>query len=272
MCPTHRYSGLLLLPPEDSTEHPSHDDPSPPAESLAELNRLREQVLYSVAHELRGPLMVLDNALQLLASDYASLTTTEFASLLQSAQRSAGQLRTLTDDMLSAGIIQSGHFTVRPRRTALASIVQDALEIAGPGVAARGQRVHVRLTGEPLWVQADRRYACQVLTNLLANAAKYSPERSTIRLTAELVGAVVRVDVADDGPGIPAEHHTALFERFYRLRTDGQEPGAGLGLAIAKGIVEAHRGTIGIDSEVGRGTRVWFTLPAAEARHADSPR
>ena len=272
LCPTHRYSGLLLLPPEDSTELPSHDDPSPPAESLAELNRLREQVLYSVAHELRGPLMVLDNALQLLASDYASLTTTEFASLLQSAQRSAGQLRTLMDDMLSAGIIQSGRFTVRPRRTALASIVQDALEIAGPGVAARGQRVDVRLTGEPLWVQADRRYARQVLTNLLANAAKYSPERSTIRLTAEPVGAVVRVDVADDGPGIPAEHHTGLFERFYRLRTDGQEPGAGLGLAIAKGIVEAHRGTIGIDSEVGRGTRVWFTLPAAEARHADSPR
>lgn len=272
MLRTTQSAGIPLLPPETSTEQPLHEDHSaPPAESLAHLNRLREQVLYNVAHELRGPLTVLDNALQMLASDYAELTAVEFASLLQSAQRSVGQLRTLLDDMLSAGIIESGRFTVAPLRMALSAIIQDALEIVGPAVEARGQRIDVRLPSTPLWVQADRRYARQVLTNLLANAAKYSPARSVIRLTAEPAGAAVRVAVADDGPGIPPEHQTALFERFYRLPADDQAPGSGLGLAIAKGIVEAHSGTIGIDSEVGRGTRVWFTLPAAAARHADPP-
>jgi signal transduction histidine kinase len=110
---------------------------------------------------------------------------------------------------------------------------------------------------------ADTRYARQVLTNLLANASKYSPERSVIRLVAEPNANMVRISVVDRGPGIPPEQQAGLFERFYRVRSDSDVPGVGLGLAIAKGIVEAHGGSIGIDSEVGSGTSVWFTLPRA---------
>jgi signal transduction histidine kinase len=236
----------------------------------AEVNRLREQLLYSVAHELRGPLMVLDNALEILDTEYEKLTAEEFNMVLGSARRTARRMRTLMEDLLSAGSIQSGHFVVAPRKTELRDIIEEALEIVDPNIEGRAQRVEVDLSDGVNSVWADKRYARQVLTNLLANASKYSPEQSVIRVLAETAtaGAMTRIVVADQGPGIPPEQQSGLFERFYRVRSDNDAPGVGLGLAIAKGIVEAHGGSIGIDSEVGTGTRVWFTLPTPERRDA----
>jgi signal transduction histidine kinase len=233
----------------------------------AEVNRLREQLLYSVAHELRGPLMVLDNALEILDTEYPRLSAEDYDQVLGTARRTARRMRTLMEDLLSAGSIQSGHFVVVPHRTELESIIMDALDIVNPSVEGRGQRVELALPEEPATVMADQRYARQVLTNLLANASKYSPERSVIRLLAENNDKMVRISVVDRGPGIPPEQQAGLFERFYRVRSDADVPGVGLGLAIAKGIVEAHGGSIGIDSELGSGTTVWFTLLRA-ARQA----
>lgn len=233
----------------------------------AEVNRLREQLLYSVAHELRSPLMVLDNALEILDSDYARLTAEEFAHVLGTARRAARRMRTLMEDLLSAGSIQSGHFVVVPHPTRLDAIVTDALEIVNPSIEARGQRVELELPEEDATVMADARYAPHVLSNLLANASKYSPGQSEIRLVAVPEASMVRISVVDQGQGIPPEEQAGLFERFYRVRAASNVPGVGLGLAIAKGIVDAHGGSIGIDSQVGSGTSVWFTLPSA-ARQA----
>src|SRR5712692_4597073 len=141
----------------------------------AEVNRLREQLLYSVAHELRGPLMVLDNALEILDSDYPKLTAAEVAQVLATARRTARRMRTLMEDLLSAGSIQSGHFVVAPRKTDLRDVVGDALEIVKPSIDARGQHVEIDASAEKSLVMADKRYARQVLSNLLANASKYSP-------------------------------------------------------------------------------------------------
>lgn len=120
-------------------------------------------------------------------------------------------------------------------------------------------------------MQADRRRAHQVLTNVLMNAARYSPAGSLIRISAHRVGGTVTTDVADEGPGIGPEHLPHVFERFYRVRIGDEEPGFGLGLAIAKSIIAAHGGQMGLDSSVGSGTRVWFSLPVAERGPADSP-
>jgi PAS domain S-box-containing protein len=229
----------------------------------AEVNRLREQLLYSVAHELRGPLMVLDNALEILDTEYPRLTDDEHAQVVGTARRTARRMRTLMEDLLSAGSIQSGHFVVAPRRTDVRSIIKDALEIVGHAIEARGQRLEIEVPANAPLVLADKRYARQVLTNLLANASKYSPEDSMIRVVVHPNSSVVRISVADQGPGIPPEQQAGLFERFYRVRADTDAPGVGLGLAIAKGIVEAHGGSIGIDSQVGSGTCVWFTLQSA---------
>lgn len=231
----------------------------------AEINRLREQLLYSVAHELRSPIMVLDNALEIL-TEYPQLTAAEFGKVLGTARRTARRMHTLMEDLLSAGSIQSGHFVVSPRPTELGVIVDDALDIVQPVIEGRGQRVELALPDRPAHVMADQRYAPQVLTNLLANASKYSPEDSVIRVRAAPEGTMLRVSVTDQGPGIAREQQAGLFERFYRVRGDTDTPGVGLGLAIAKGIVEAHGGSISIASEPGSGTCVWFTLPRAPRR------
>ena len=229
----------------------------------AEVNRLREQLLYSVAHELRGPIMVLDNALEILDTEHRRLSDGEFDHVLGTARRTARRMRTLMEDLLSAGSIQSGHFVVAPRRAEIETIVTDALEVVEPAINGRGQRVEFELPEGSPPILADARYARQVLTNLLANASKYSPENSLIRVIAVPKGNMVRISVVDQGPGIAPEQQAGLFERFYRVRSDTDAPGVGLGLAIAKGIVEAHGGSIGIDSDLGSGTSVWFTLPRA---------
>ncbi|MGI9146853.1 MAG: sensor histidine kinase [Chloroflexota bacterium] len=239
----------------------------------AEVNRLREQLLYSVAHELRGPLMVLDSALEILETEYPNLTNQEFAQVLGSARRTAHRMHSLMEDLLSAGSIQSGHFVVAPRKVDLRRILDDALEIVTPATQGRRQRIQIDVPSDLPQVLADRRYARQVLSNLLANASKYSPEAAEIRVSAGFTDAMVRITVEDEGPGIPFDQQAGLFERFYRIRNENDAPGVGLGLAIAKGIVEAHGGTIGIASAIGSGTAVWFTLPTApRPAHEDAKR
>lgn len=227
-----------------------------------EVNVMREQLLYSVAHELRGPLAVLQNALDILGEGYADLSTDEFARLTDSARRTAGRLRTLMDDLLSAGAIQAGGFRIDPCPIELHEIVTEAIEMLAPLIDERGQTVEIGVPND-LTVLADHRYARQVLTNLLSNASRYGPQGSTLRIAAEPLDGQVRVAVADHGVGIPKDLQTHLFERYYRTRAGG--PGIGLGLAISKGIVEAHGGRIGLESEPGQGTTVWFTLPQAAA-------
>jgi signal transduction histidine kinase len=246
-----------------ATSRPRPADDSPPDDPAGALNRLREQLLYEVAHELRGQVTVLDTALEILSTGSAELSAREFATLLSQARRTSGRLRALTEALLTAGTLASGRVAVAPRPTPLAAIVEDARELVAHATEARRQRVEACLGRDPVWVRADRRYLPQVLSNLLANASKYGPERSLIRITTQRSAGLVTVEVADQGPGIAPEHRPYVFERFYRVRTGGTEPGAGLGLAIAKDIVEAHGGRIGIDSAVGSGTRAWFTLPTA---------
>jgi signal transduction histidine kinase len=240
---------------------------------LAELNRLREQLLYNVAHELRGPLTVLDNALEILSTDYGELNAEAFGQLVRGATRTAARLRQLMEDLLSAGSIQNGRFQIHRRRLPLTSIVSDAIEAAEPEARERLQHIASQVPEERLTVLADRTYASRVLLNLLSNAIKYSPEGATIQVRAGRSGTVVRIAVQDSGPGISAEQQAGMFERFYRVRDRAEAPGVGLGLAIARGIVEAHGGSIGVESALGHGTMVWFTLPLAppptEQRIAD---
>ena len=209
------------------------------------------------------------NALEILDADYDKLTAQDFNQVLGSARRTARRMRMLMEDLLSAGSIQSGHFVVAPRPVELQAIVDDALEIVQPWTDLRGQSLAVDLPPEGPIVLADQRYAPRVLSNLLNNASKYSPEQTVIRVVARTDDNIMHIAVEDQGYGIPREQQAGLFERFYRVRSEAETPGVGLGLAIAKGIVEAHGGSIGIDSQVGTGTRVWFTLPVAGRRSAD---
>jgi signal transduction histidine kinase/HAMP domain-containing protein len=226
-----------------------------------ELNRLREQLLYNVAHELRAPMAVLENAVDIIATDYGELSSAEFDQLTGSMGRTVRRLRLLMEDLLSAGSIQSGKFQINPGDVELEPILEEAVSAMSLQLELRRQRVNTQVPDDCAQVFADRRYVRQVLTNLLSNAGKYSADDETIEVRAERVNGHVKLAVEDHGPGIPPEQQAGLFERFYRVRPGNREPGIGLGLAIAKGIVDAHGGTMGVESAVGRGTTVWFTLP-----------
>ena len=228
----------------------------------AEVNRLREQLLYSVAHELRGPMSVLENTLDIVSEQYGGMSVVELNRLLGSAKRTTMRLRVLMEDLLSAGNIQSGRFAINPQPVELRTVLEGALDAVAQIVEERGQQVKL-LVPQGARVLADRVYVRQALTNLLTNASKYGPHGETIQLAARAHGRWLRVEVEDHGPGIPQEQRDGLFERFYRVRPGSEEAGIGLGLAIVKGIVTAHGGKVGVDSEVGRGTTVWFTLPLA---------
>lgn len=228
------------------------------------LTQLREHLLYSVAHELRGPLTVLTTTLQIISTQYTELPFEDLERLLAMARRTSLRLQHLMEDLLSAGAIQSGRFSIQRHIVLVSAVVAAALEDSDATLHTRGQRVGVSIEPHDLTVVADERAIRQVLVNLLSNAAKYGPVDDCITLHAEQTDGGVRIAVADHGPGIPAEQCAGLFERFYRVRPGNEEPGIGLGLAIVKGIVEAHGGTIGLESAPGRGTCVWFTLPRVE--------
>lgn len=139
---------------------------------------------------------------------------------------------------------------------------------------AEGKRIQI-LTDAPggrLWVPADGPRIEQVLDNLLSNALKFSPEGRTVnlRMVPDVKGGVVHVSVSDTGPGIPSEDLPHIFERFYQGHMQARTTvvGSGLGLALAKKIVEAHGGRIWVESELGKGTTVHFTLPAKQGRLA----
>lgn len=224
-----------------------------------ELSRMREQLLHDVAHELNGPIGTLENALALLREE--GVASGETAPLLDGAVRTAARLRTLMGDLLTAGTIQSGRLVVVARPVAVAALLDEAADAVCLAMEERGQRIARSIGAEVGLVLADRRHVVRVLTNLLSNAAKYSPPGAVIELRVTCAGALVRFDVSDEGPGIPSGEQARLFSRYYRPRPRDQTPGIGLGLAIARGVVEAHGGTIGIESVEGVGTRVWFCLP-----------
>ena len=159
------------------------------------------------------------------------------------------------------------HLAPTDVRPVVAEVVAGVEETAG----GNGHRFVVDLPAEPLDAQADRDKLRQVLSQLVDNAVKYSPDGGTVTVAARRRGTTVELEVADEGIGIPANERERIFRKFYRAETPGRDPGmggTGLGLFIARGLVEAMGGHIDVDSEEGEGSRFFFALPAARGRVA----
>ena len=230
---------------------------------LVELNWWREQMLYHIAHDVEGALSVIEGVIRVWGTRSPGAESAETTQLQEIGVSAVGRVRRLLQDVLAAGSLRAGYFQVAPRAISAVQLIEEARRMVQPELDLRGQRVVLEVPSAEPWIQADEIHASRVLVNLLTNAAKYGPQDSVIELSLLAPDeGQVRFAVTDHGPGIPQEQQQRLFERFYRVRT-GESGGVGLGLAIAKGIVEAHGGHIGLDSEPGHGTRVWFTLPAA---------
>ncbi|MDE0239796.1 MAG: ATP-binding protein, partial [bacterium] len=232
---------------------------------LQELDRLRAEFLGMVSHELREPLAAIKGSAATLLEEAPELEAAEMHEFFRIIHEQAGHMRSLIGALLDAGRIEAGTLSVSPEASELAALVDQARNtfLSGGG----RHTVLIDLPPHLPRVMADRRRVVQVLNNLLANAARHSPESSPIRVDAIHGGVLVSVSVSDEGHGIAPELLPHLFRKYADPAVDGVRTiaGTGLGLVICKGLVEAHGGRIRAESGgPGQGSRFTFTLPAVE--------
>ncbi|MCY4440329.1 MAG: response regulator [Deltaproteobacteria bacterium] len=226
---------------------------------LDEIERLRTEFLGLVGHELREPLAAIKGSAATLLEEEA-LDPAEMREFHRIIAEQADHMRGLIGDLLDAGRIDSGTLSVTPEPSEAAELVERARSTFVSGGGRHG--VLVDLPASLPRVMADRRRIVQVLNNLFANAARHSPESSPIRVAAVREGGHVAVAVSDEGQGVAPERLAQLFNKHAGAGEGGAPAGHGLGLAICKGLVEAHGGRIRAESAgAGRGTTVTFTLP-----------
>ena len=227
-----------------------------------EVARLRSEFLGLVSHELRAPLSAIKGAGVTLLEEPAGLDPAEMRDFFRVIVEQADQMRGLISDLLDTGRIDSGTLSVSPEPSAVADLVEGASSAFLTGDDRRGLVVDLAIDLPP--VMADRRRVVQVLNNLLANAARHTPASSVIRVAAVREAEHVAISVADDGAGLEPELLPHLFNT--NVGGAGAMASQGLGLAICKGLVEAHGGRIRAESDgPGKGTTITFTIPAAAA-------
>nr|HRC84052.1 ATP-binding protein [Thermoanaerobaculia bacterium] len=232
---------------------------------LEATRRLRDAVVANVSHEFKTPLAAQLASIELLASSLSETRHPEALELVGSLERGTLRLTQLVDNLLESVRIEAGQLSIRRQTVALDEVIEEAVELTSPLLAQREQQLEVELPYPLPPVVGDPPRLAQVFVNLLANANKYAPVGSTIRLRGELAGATISLWVEDQGPGLPPGGETAVFERFFR--SPGEEPGEtgmGLGLAIVKSIVERHGGTVAAEQHTG-GSRFRVRLPVLEA-------
>lgn len=237
--------------------------------------RARDDVLAIVAHDLRNPLATVRLQGQVLSSYPDNPDETRLGG--QRIERATKRMERLIEDLLDVSRLDRGRLEVEPRRLSASEILHDLAESQRPLADRSAIRLEVRDDARGVQVWADPSRIVQVLENLVGNALKFTPSGGRIEVSATAHGNVVEFSVADSGIGMTPEAARHVFDRFWQVRADRR--GAGLGLAIAKGIVEAHQGEISVETEAGRGTRFRFTIPvartaakAADAQGADTAR
>ncbi len=233
-------------------------------EQLNRVDQIKSDFIAIASHELRTPLGLILGYAAMLKED---LKTPETVQQLDVVMSSALRLRDLIDDMVNVQHIEEGKAKLVLTTFALQEVVQRATDAVSELYTTKEQELLVSLPPQPLTLTADREKILLVINNLLTNAIKFTGARGRIMLSAEQKNGEVQVHVADTGIGIPAREVERVFDRFYQVephltRTHG---GLGLGLAIAKGMVELHGGRIWVESVEGLGSRFSFSVPATTA-------
>ena len=233
------------------------------AQVRAETERLRNSLLSSVSHDLRTPLASITGAASTLLESGAKLDARTRQDLLEALHEEAERLNRLVQNLLEMTRLESGALQLHAEWHPIEEVVGAALGRFGKRFGDR--QVATRIPADLPLVLIDDVLAEQVLINLLDNALKYTPAGSPIEISASSVDGAVLVEVADRGPGLPSEDEKRIFDKFFRGGSGGAVRGAGLGLAICQGIVEAHGGQIWAENRPGGGVVFRFTLPVKDA-------
>ncbi|MBA7582815.1 Non-motile and phage-resistance protein [subsurface metagenome] len=235
---------------------------------VEEANQLKSEFLANMSHELRTPLNVIIGFSELMTDEVPGKVNKEQRQCLSDILGASQHLLNLISDVLDLSKIESGKMKLSLTNIALTEVAESLARTMMPILAPRKQSLDIEIEeGLPL-VHADKAKVSEVLLNLLGNSAKFTPDGGKLKIEAVREGDWCQVSVIDDGIGIKTEDQEKIFEPFYQLdnpQTQKKE-GTGLGLRIAKQIIEKHGGQIWVESEYGKGSRFTFTLPLATTK------
>jgi signal transduction histidine kinase len=233
-------------------------------EHLAELERLRTDLLSTIAHELRTPLTAVRTCVGVLRDPATSPSPAEIDTLLDTIERNADRMQRVVGDILEIARFRTGQIYLQLRPFDASALAREAVASLTPLAAKRGQAIELDVPVVPIPVFGDHRRLEQALVNLISNAVKYGPEGGTIAVRVRQVARSVAWTVADQGPGIPFDEQPHLFERFFVGQNDrsGGGRGVGLGLPTALAIAQAHGGAIDVKSAPGYGSVFSISVPA----------
>ena len=239
---------------------------------LREVDRMKDEFVSTVSHELRTPLTSIRGSVQLVLDESNAVPDPGHRKLLQIALSNCERLVRIINDILDVSKIESGNLVLRRKAVHVADLVRQSVDVVAPPARIANVTLETRVPASlrPVMVDPDR--IVQALVNLLSNAVKFAPPHTTVTTTVTGSDHVIMIAVADQGEGIAPENLSRLFQKFQQVDSSSSRRtgGTGLGLAITKALVEQHGGRIFVDSELHKGTRFWFTLPAATAEEAAS--
>ena len=233
-------------------------------EQLREADRLKDEFVALISHDLRTPLTSIMGYLELVLED-GGLNDHQ-QGYLEVVNRNADRLLRLVNDLLFVARLEAGQLDLHPSELDLAAVARQSTSEAEPRATAKGITITCETEMVPA-IAADKGRIFQVLDNLVSNAIKFTPEGGDVHVSVARSNGAVRLEIADTGIGISRAEQHRLFERFFRATTAAERhiPGTGLGLYIARAIVEAHGGSISVESEPGRGTSFRIDMPVGSA-------
>jgi len=227
-------------------------------DELRRLQELRDNLTHMIVHDLRSPLAALLGYVDLCATAEKPTLSPGGAAYLGRARGSAARLLEMVNSLLDVSKMEAGQLELHRAECDLAPVAVEVFSVLEP--LRQNRTFDLEAPPSPVTVSVDRDLITRVLQNLVGNAIKFAPN-GTVRVVIKAVGDAVRVSVIDTGRGIPPEFHKRIFEKFGQVAQSGPRVGTGLGLTFCKLAIEAHAGRIGVNSEPGKGSEFWFTLP-----------
>lgn len=231
---------------------------------MRKLDKTKDEFLASISHELRTPLTSIIGYLELLKDEVeAGKISIQYAKMLDAIDRNSVRLLDLIENVLTASRIESGKLEISASKFPVSQLISASTETIIPQAAAKQINIDIQLQPDLADVTGDINLLDRAMLNLLSNAVKFTPPNGVITIAAKTESGNLEISVADTGMGIPEEEIGQMFTKFYRTSQakEGFIQGTGLGLSIAKAIIEAHSGTIEVESTLGKGTKFTFTIP-----------